>query len=200
MKHNALRILGRLMFAFGVLISMNACGAGIDEAVWTEQVKLHDGRMIEVWRRATAYAGGFPNSERGRDIEFEFKYEPMAVYWKGSPSVDPVAFEIFDGVPYLVLYIGDSRYCKSKNPTDYSAQFLRWEGGQWREIQQSEFAVDRAIMNLYRSYWGHGPKDDAKGLITWSEKAGPDGFYADKPDTVQRWFERGKRFCNQFGH
>jgi|SRR5882724_7759780 len=202
MKHNALRILGRLMFAFGVLISMNACGAGIDEAVWTEQVKLHDGRMIEVWRRATAYAGGFPNSKRGSDIDFEFKYAPLRVHWKGSWELEPAAFEIFDNVPYLVLYVKNGMLCKSKAALDYAAQFLRWENGMWKEISQTEFPADRAIMNLYIGYWGQGPNDkelpDAKGLITWERKSIRDGFLPDQPETVKSSFERRHLLCNLF--
>lgn len=54
----------------------NHCGAasayrcGPDVARWKEEVLLHDGRMIVVERMAKAEASGFPNANRGRDLEF----------------------------------------------------------------------------------------------------------------------------------
>jgi hypothetical protein len=58
---------------------LNACGQSIDTAEWTEEVKLSDGTLVTVWRKARAYSSGFPNSPRGRNIDFELKYEPLGV-------------------------------------------------------------------------------------------------------------------------
>jgi len=191
-------LIGSLVFA----LATTACGKSIDVAEWTEEVKLHDGKMVTVWRKARAYSGGFPNSKRGRDIDFEFKYAPMNVEWKGTLSGtwirDPVSFEIFDGVPHLVLYIGDKTSCSNRPKTDYTAQFLRWTNGQWVEVKQADFPVDKARMNLYARYWGHSTADDAKGLITWDRKAVRDGFYKSEPDTIKSYFESGQRFCSRF--
>ena len=111
---------------------------------------------------------------------------------------DPISFEIFDGVPYLVLYIEDKTSCSNRPKTDYSAQFLRWSDGQWVEINQVDFPVDKALMNLYEHYWGHGPADDAKGLITWELKAERDRFNPSHPDTIKSYIERGQRYCSRF--
>lgn len=159
---------------------------------------MHDGQMIQVWRKARAYSGGFPNSKRGRDIDFELKYEAMNVQWKGDWSRDPLSFDIFEGVPHLVLYIKDPQSCEAKARTDYSAQFLRWVNGQWVEVKQADFPVDRASLNLHSGYWGHSTADDAKGLITWDTKAERNSFYRSEPDTIKAFFERGKRFCSRF--
>ena len=169
-----------------------------DVAEWTEEVKLRDGQMVTVWRQARACSWGFPNAKRGRDIDFEFKYPPMNLHWKGAWNRDPVSFEIFDGVPHLALYIKDRESCAAKARSDYSAQFLRWVDGQWVDVPQSQFPVDRALMNLSGNYWGHTAKDDYKGLIRWDDKELRGGDLNKNADTVKSYFERGQRFCSEF--
>ncbi|MCW5658555.1 MAG: hypothetical protein KIT60_12690 [Burkholderiaceae bacterium] len=171
-------------------------------ADWTEEVRLHDGQMITVWRKAVACRGGFPNATRGRDIEFEFRYPPMKVEWKGAVSEhwnrDPVSFDIIDGAPFLALYVRDREYCRNRDENDYIAQFLRWVDGRWVEVPQAQFPVDRALMNLSGNYWGHTAKDDFKGLIRWDSKPLRGGDVDRNPDTVKSYFERGQRFCSRF--
>lgn len=183
------------------MLSLNACGKSIDTAEWTEEVKLSDGTMVTVWRKARAYSGGFPNSPRGRNIDFELRYEPLNVRWAVTISHthvrDPVSFDIIDGVPHLTLY-GDRASCRNRPPTDYTAQFLRWVNGQWVDVPQAQFPVDRVFMNLYSRYWGHSTKDDAYGLITWDFKSRRDGFNPQQPDTVKSYFERGHRVCERY--
>lgn len=191
-----------LLFVLTTTAMLNSCGKSIDVVEWIEEVKLHDGQMLEVWRKARAYSGGFPNSKRGRDIDFELKYPPLNVQWKTTLSDalvrHPMSFEIFDGMPHLVLYIGDRESCSNRPKTDYSAQFLRWTNGEWVEIKQADFPVDKALINLYAAYWGHSKADDAKGLVSWGHKSEADGFNPSKPDTIKSYFERGRRFCSRF--
>lgn len=171
-------------------------GKKIDIAQWQEEVRLFDGRTVIVGRKATAYAGGFPNSARGSDISMEFTYEPMGISWKHEMSDTsirrPRAFEIINGVAYLVLYIGDRASCKDKPPTQYLAQVIKWVSGQWVEVSLSEFPADKALLNLYTGYWGHTAQDDAQGLILWDRKqtGGNDN------DTIKTYMERGHRFCD----
>ena len=191
-----------LLLAVASAAALGACGKSIDVAEWTEEVKLHDQRMVTVWRKARAYSGGFPNSRRGRDIDFELKYAPMNVEWKATLSNTfirtPMSFEIFDGVAYLVLYMGDRASCANRPKTDYAAQFLRWSDGHWVEVAQADFPVDKALMNLSDDFWGHTTRDDYKGFIPWDYKRLPNGFNQAHPDTVKSYVERGHRFCGQF--
>ncbi len=175
-------------------------GPSIDVAEWTEEVKLSDGRMFTVWRRARAYSGGFPNSRRGRNIDFEFKYEPLGIYWKGDWSGYPVSFDIIDEVPYMAIYIGDEKHCANRLPTDYAARFLCWKYGQWIELRQVDFPAHRALINISMDFWGHSTADDYKGLIAWRNKELPGGFNDKDPDTVKQYFELGRRFCESLRH
>lgn len=177
---------------------LNACGKSIDVAEWTEEAKLHDGKIVTVWRKARAYSGGFPNSNRGRDIDFEFKYAPMHVEWKGVWNRNPVSFEIIDGTAYLTLMVGDKESCSNRPRTDYAAQFLRWSDGQWVDVKQADFPVDKAMLNLSEGYWGHSTTDDYKGLIRWDSKqlAGADRY--KNPITVKAFFENYHQLCQIF--
>jgi hypothetical protein len=173
-------------------------GKKIDIAEWTEEVLMHDGKTVVVWRRARAYSGGFPNASRGRDIDTEFKFEPMGINWTHEMSQTnlrhPVSFEIFDGVAFLVLYVGDAPdlFCADKPLNQYLAQFLKRSNGQWLEIPQEQFPADKALMNLSNGYWGHTSKDDSKGLIPWSGKS----THGEPGDTVKSYFEGFHRVCS----
>jgi hypothetical protein len=177
-------------------MSVAACGIGVDEARWTEEVRLHDGQTIVVSMRATRYANGFPTQRRGALIDVELRYEPMQVEWKGSAQLQPVSFELFDGVPHLALSLLDKRECGPlKKPEDFAARLLRWEGGQWREVSQDSFPIVEALANLHHGYWGYSAKEDARGVISWEYKSIVNGFYEDKPLTVEQYLKPKQRFC-----
>jgi hypothetical protein len=170
----------------------------IDVAEWTEEVLLHDGRTVIVWRRVRAYAGGFPNASRGRDIDTELRFQAAGAAWKNEQSNaslrDPISLEIFDGVTYLVLYVGDRSSCRGKSPKQYLAEVIKWADGKWVEIPFSTFPSDKALMNLNTGYWGHSANEDAKGLIPWKGKhtSGDDG------ETVKSFYERHHRTCETY--
>ena len=182
--------------AVAAAASMPACGDGIDVAEWTEEVLLHDGQKVTVWRRARKGSSGFPVSARGANVDTEFKYEPMGVHWKGSLSRNPISFELFEGVPHLVLYIRDRESCRTKAPTDYTAQFLRWQNRAWIDVPQNDFPTARALLNLSEHYFGRTKEEDYKGLITWE---GKQLMGKRNPlDTIKTFFERGSRYCSGY--
>jgi hypothetical protein len=194
------RVISQIVSAVclgAVLLAVNGCGAGTDVAEWKEEVRLHDGRTVDVWRRAVAHASGFPNARRGGDIEFELRYEPLGVQWKGPGYVVPVSFELFDDVPHLVVALKSRRRCGPlKKRTDFAAQFLRFQNGDWTEVAQEEFPVGEALANLYRDYWGRTAQEDAKGYITWETKASQDSFNPDKPNSAEQFLRKIRTFCD----
>lgn len=186
-SHSVARALCLLVVTF----AMPGCSKPYDEAIWTEEVKLHDGRMIQVWRRVTQQPSGFPVAPRGRELEVELKYPALGVHWKYNEGLrQPLSFEIFDGVPHLVLHTRERAWCQGKSPDALPAQFLVWKEGSWHEIPETSYPVNKGRVNLYIRYQGHGPEDDAKGLITWQKKASRDDFRADAPYSVQAWHKR----------
>ncbi|CAN7482513.1 hypothetical protein [Polaromonas sp. LjRoot131] len=202
-------LIARLAIAALATTLLAAC-SGTDTIEWKEEVLLHDGRMIVIERKAKAASSGFPNANRGRDLEFELHYKQMDVHWKG---IQPQStFEIFDGVAYLAVAGPDEReVCKDKPPSYIPRQILKYQGkGQWVEIDQADFPIDQANYTLYQRYWGNKPSEDAKGLITWKYKGDWDGYpatqwpYHDsnniprRPYKFREFFETNPFTCASF--
>jgi hypothetical protein len=180
------------VFALCLLLNLTACGGPL-VAEFTEEVKLHDGQMIHVWRKSRSHKPGWNPDGSGGLIDYELKYEPLGVTWKHSADLTPVSFELFNGVAHLVLIIRESKDCQGKKDLDYAAKFLVWNKDKWDEVAQADFPVDKALMNLYRGEWDE--KDPATGLIKWEKKGPRDGYFPDKPDTIKDKFEKNPRTC-----
>lgn len=162
-----------------------------DVAEWTEGVKLYNGQEVVVWRRAVACQSGFPNSTRGRELEFELKYELMSLHWKAPSGLKPISFEIIDGAPYIGLYVMTGGHCRDQPPNRPLARVMKWVDGQWVEVPLEQAPVDRALLNLYSEYWGHNAKTDAKGFIPAHGKT--TGW---KPTmTLKQFFAMGLNQC-----
>lgn len=192
------------VIAMATLLMLAGCGP--DVAKWKEEVLLHDGRMIVVERTATREPSGFPAANRGRYLESELKYEPLGIYWKGTSQQD--SLEIFDGIPYLVIWPGsEAAFCKGKPAETLPIRILKMQGKDWIDIDPTTFPVDQANYNLYLRYWGNKPSEDAKGLVTWRHKEGADSYpivVAEPYQTVRRpyklreFFERTNGTCARF--
>jgi hypothetical protein len=178
-----------LIALIAIQVALGGCKR-YDEAVWTEEVKLHDGRMILIERRARRQPSGFPAAPRGRELEVELRYSEMNVVWRGDGTSSPLSFEIFDGTPFLVLVPRDPAFCSGKPDEAPLALYFKWNGSNWTEIGASSLATERALANLFERYWGHGPSDDAKGRVSWLEKATRDGFSASAPNSVRDWYAK----------
>jgi hypothetical protein len=188
-----------LVLLAAALVVAVGCSPSIDVARWSEEVLLHDGKVIVVERQAKRRPSGFPDTRRGALLHESLRYPPLGVAWAIDDHTRvAMSFEVFGGVPHLVLWIGYREWCRNKDPERFTAEFFRWEGGRWVEMRQEEFPTQRALANLYSGYWGASRETDAKGLVTWGEKARKDGFFADKPDTVHDWFTRSSRNCAQY--
>lgn len=183
-----------LVAQIAIQVALAGC-TRYDEAVWSEEVKLHDGRMILVERRARRQPSGFPAAPRGRELDVELRYPEMNVVWRSDGTSQPLSFEVLNGVPYLVLVTRDPAHCAGKPDDALRAVFLVWNGKDWSELDGGSFPTQRALVNLYERYWGHGPDDDAKGLVTWQEKATRDGFSSSAPSSVRDWYARTGNNC-----
>jgi hypothetical protein len=170
-----------------------SCSPKFDVAEWTEEVMLHDGRTITVWRRAVAKSGGFPEP-RGADIEFELKYEAMGVHWKGGPHRPLFSFDIVDGTPWMTTHIGDRETCRGMKKTDFSAAYYKWQAGQWIEVKQPDAPLEILRRNLWIYYWGREPKDDSKGHIDWAKKQF-DGNVKTPPESIQQRLSKFNHYC-----
>ena len=180
-----------------VLLLLPALGGcePTDEAKWKEEVRLHDGRIIYVQRLMRAKSLGFSNARRGGDLYNELTYAPLAVQWHSDAPAELMSFEIFGGVPYLVVYRDAPKSCQQTGRGSLKAAFFRWNGADWDPIDQKAYPVEIGLVNLYADYWGHDASQDASGTITWAQKAVRDGFDAEHPQSVMDWYKANNRFC-----
>ena len=190
--------------ALAALLALTSCSQ-IDTAHWTEEVFLHDGRMIVIERIARAHPRGLLSDSRGADIEFEIHHAPLGIHWKGTKQQD--ALEVFDGVAYIEVAVGnETEFCKGKPQSTLPIKVLKQQGDQWVEIDPSTFPTKVGLWNLYRGYWGNKPSEDATGLITWEFKSGRDGYpfvnpKMDQPRrarTIDEFFQESKLTCARF--
>ncbi|SHN39940.1 hypothetical protein [Rhizobacter sp. OV335] len=168
------------------LAGLVGCGKKIEEAKWSEEVRLHDGRMIVIERVARANPQPFLSEIPGADIDFEIHYAPLNIHWKGGQLA---SLEIFDGNAYVVTAEpGGVEFCKGKPTSTLPIKVWRQQAGEWVEVDAANFPTDVALWNLYLKYWGGNGVEDAKGLITWEFKAGRDAypFASDKGGNARR--------------
>ena len=155
---------------------------GTTTIVWDEEVKLHDGRVILIKRREATGGGGFPintMNKRGLTKYYEFCYPEMGVYWKsrGGPSYHPEILDIVDGKVYVMVPVTGSETCMFHDYPATNAIYYVWEGGAWKKIPYEQFPKEVRRTNLLQNPWGKKPEDDARGLVTQSEKERRDGIY-----------------------
>ena len=175
-------------------IQLTGC-FGTDEATWTEEVQLSDGRIIQVQRIARQKSSGFPNAPRGADVDNELSYAPLGIRWRANAPANLMSFDIVGGVAYMAVYHAPEGFCEEHGSSRYKALFYRWDQNKWNEIEQPDYPTEIALVNLYRRYWGHDDSLDAKGLVTWQTKALRDGFNPGAPETIQAWYVKYGRIC-----
>lgn len=175
-------------------VSVVGCTSGVDKVKWVEQAKLHDGSMIDVSRTASRHSSGFPDSRRGQVIDYSVGFG--SANWEGEWNRIPGSLEVFDGVPHLMVFIGDSYTCKQKSPEDYAALFFKYVAGKWEDVAQVNFPTSVALVNLIEDLWGQTAKDDPSGYLSWDEKPLRSNFNASHPYTIDSFFERSRnRIC-----
>jgi hypothetical protein len=154
-------------FVLGILPILGGCAP--PELKWTEEVKLHDGKIIQLERRMELTASGFPAQTRGRPISHEFCYAPLGVYWRSKPEYRPELFDIVGGNAYAKVSLGDCASCKLQGYPESGALYFAWDSGRWRKIEPKDFPAQLEL-NLLLSPEQANPKDDAHGLVSLSDK------------------------------
>lgn len=184
-----------LIAALLALAPLVATAWGIDTAKWTEEVKQGNGTALRLKRESRIHSSGFPVSRRGAELDYKVKYEPMQLTWEGPQMHPPIAFEIVDGTPILVLLDADGRGCQQRSADSYTVTVLSWTAGMWKEVPQDKAPLDKVHKNLLGWPWGGDSAGDAHGLITLQNKNGLEGGNAYLP--LLDWLKRGPRTCGQ---
>lgn len=155
----------------GLGIAMTTACANNDLLQWTEEVKLSDGRIIQLQRRLELTASGFPVQRRGLYKYHEFCYAPMGVHWKSRGGYVPDIFDIANGKAYVHVPISDCSQCMLHGYPETDALYFVWDHGKWKRIAHEEFPASFE-WNLLRdpiAAPGH-EKDDVRGFLSLNEK------------------------------
>ena len=163
------RLLARIFCV--AVVSIHAAACASNDIRWTEEVKLSDGRVIEIQRRVELTESGFPVQERGFRKSVEICYPPMNLRWKSSGAYVPDIFDIVDGKAYMHVPIGGCYECGLLGDPEPNAVVFVWEGGGWKRVAHDEFP-ERSGWNLLMSFVSAPAhqKNDPHGLITLQDK------------------------------
>ena len=136
---------------------------------WTEEVKLSDGRVIQIQRHVELTDSGFPAQKRGFDKYQEICYPPMNIHWKSKGGYQPDIFDIVDGKAYMHVPVTAAAECNEQGYPSTGALYFLWDHGQWRRIAHEEFP-EASEWNLLMQTSRGSSEMDPKGLITIDDK------------------------------
>ena len=166
-------ILALLLFGVFFIPRMSASAPTVLD--WSEEVKLHDGRIIVVKRHEELGITGFPLTKRGRRKYWEFCYPPMGVHWKSKPEYFPETFDIVDGKAYVKVSIGGCELCMLHGYPDTDALYFVWQVDAWRKIDYKDYPKGLRYNMLNGTHYEDDGSGDARGLVTIAQKEQLDG-------------------------
>ena len=127
----------KTLWIFMLVVSLSACAG--NDIRWTEEVKLSDGKIIQLQRHVELTESGFPVQGRGFNKFFEICYPPMNIHWKSKGGYQPDIFDIVDGKAYMHVPISDCFQCKLNDFPETDALYFRWESGSGNRSSTKSF-------------------------------------------------------------
>lgn len=137
---------------------------------WSEEVELHDGKIIVIKRHDEVGRFGFPLAHRGGRKYWQFCYAPMGIHWKSKPDYFPDVFDIVDGKAYVLVPIGSHELCMLHGYPETNALYFVWENGAWKKIPYEEFPKGLRSNLLGNTHYDDDGSRDVRGLVTLAEK------------------------------
>lgn len=183
-----------------LLLAVLAAGCTVttETSEWSEEVAQSDGSVLRLLRKTTRSAWGGLRVKKGTVLGFSLRYAPWGLTWEsepGSPS-EPVAFEIIEGQPILVVFDEGGRHCGSKHPQAFAAQFLLGTPSGWIEFEPEPDLLQALHKNLYESYWSPPESNVESGHMTLALKKFRERGTDYMP--LVEWFAVPGRSCGVF--
>jgi hypothetical protein len=148
--------------------SLSACAG--DLIRWTEEVKLSDGRVIQLQRQTELTASGFPVQKRGFYKYHEICYPPMGIRWKSKPGYRPDIFDIVDGKAYMHVPVTGCTECMLHGYPASDALYFVWEEGRWKRIPHEQFP-EKSEWNLVISASSNSTRiEQSNDIVVWQDK------------------------------
>lgn len=153
------------------------CG-GTDKASWSEDVLLHNGKLLVIQSEATRGNSGFPDSRRGVLQSYQIKFSSPEAIWKTDSHAGavPIAIEIKDGVPYVVVLLYSCGFCGTYGDPDPSLVIWKWGGKQgWERGAYADLPMGTR-MNIIGMPWDQKHRDKKSDVVgVWRDL---DGHYS----------------------
>ena len=148
-------------------------------AAWREEVILRSGEALVVDRTVAFGPDAFFRPGRGgiSRLTLSFAWKGRKVSWRNEdPTLGsgvPLALDIAEGVPVLVLPVLGARACDAHGYPQDGLSALRWEGGKW--VRANVKSLPSGIrVNLLQNVWSFAHEPPAKGLLVnarWKQQA-----------------------------
>lgn len=161
-----------------LLAGFSGASIGGEHIRWTEEVKLSDGKVIQIQRHVELTESGFPLQKRGFAKHYEICYTPMSIHWKSRGGYQPDIFDIMDGKAYMHVPISNCFSCERYGYPSSNALYFVWENGAWKRITHDEFPTASGWNLLMQTNRG-SPGADPQGLITIEDKLDSNSKWAD---------------------
>ena len=164
---------------------------------WNEEVKLHDGTVINIKRAVTLHGPGEPGHRRTPSTwTIETQY-PQAAKWVSDGGTQPWVFDVYEGTPYIAATIGAGKYCERHGGPKYGALFYKFHPTHgWIKIPVEHFprALDTNLMlNALATSFGGTKIDDARGFLSLKAKEQRD---SPRIQSLWMWMEKyGVKAC-----
>lgn len=150
-------------------VALAACAS--NDIRWTEEVKLSDGRVIQIQRRSELTESGFPVQERGFVKYHEICYPPLGIHWKSKGGYQPDIFDIVDGKAYMHVPVTSQAECYEQASPASGAIYFVWNNGSWKRITHEEFPAvsEWNLLMSIKAAHGH-ERDDPRSLVDLQDK------------------------------
>jgi hypothetical protein len=168
MEDRRMKTLTNVLWLFWLNATLSACAN--NDLRWTEEVKLSDGRIIQVQRKTEMTThSGFPANRRGLYKSHEICYPPMNIRWKSTGGYIPDIFDIVDGRAYMHVPISDCFSCERYEYPSTDAVNFVWENGTWKRIRREDFP-EASEWNLLLDSQAAHEEDDVRGFLSLPSK------------------------------
>jgi hypothetical protein len=167
---NITKQIARMALGFVLASIPMLAGCAPTEIDWSEEVKLHDGKIIVVKRHEELGLTGLPLAHRGSRKYWLFCYAPMNIIWKSKPEYFPEVFDIVDGKAYVRVTISSCASCQLHGFPETSALYFVWDGGAWKKIDYKDFPPGLRFNMLGSTHYDDDGSRDVRGLLTIGQK------------------------------
>lgn len=191
--------------AGGLVVTMTLAGCfGKQVYQWSEEVLLHDGRIIVIQR---SMKSGYLPREIGQpppESDYTLTFDGVdgeKVIWDGGRGMFvPMILDVYGGVPFVVATGGQLISWREEGCPRPPYFFFKWTGNQWRRVTYDQFpkSIRSANLSVGLTYPSRDPMHEriSRGEIVTKEDvmrlnrtADPDAkeIREDKPNPCATW-------------